>query len=432
MKVLHQIIDYLRSRGLLTQEQLVELASQGILRWEQVYEPPEPAAEEDVRAIGAFEDEIAEPGERAAGRGRGRGGKARRPPGISTKELCSRLASRFEEWNARLAGLAQLGDGPWDDAAVKVRNHAPGALAEHLAGALKEQSPSLKELWEALDLDVFGEALSSAEAYGQTGHAFRVLLAARGPAGLGRYGALLHEPEVATAVNLVQAQRRIAGALGDLLHEHPDLIGGAVRRDGPSEAYWAFVLTYGARRGSPGKRPWPAADEGPPLRGAPSEGDWDRLWGHAVAMDGVAVTPFLVERTRLVTDRPQVFDQVLTELIGSLENKPREMLYRYFARKKSLAEAAEAAGMTETEARRVHQTFRQDLRQALAGHPATRVFLQPAAVRAWDAFLTDCLFCVWDKEKDYLFNSSRMKEYPALFQAHFGPAFDLLCPRSWS
>src|SRR5207249_5997268 len=117
-------------------------------------------------------------------------------------------------------------------------------------------------------------------------------------------------------------------------------------------------------------------------------------------------------------------------LISSLEDKPREVLYRYYHHGLAAAEVAARLGWAEVEVGRVLNAFRQDLRQALSGHPATRVLLQPAAARAWDAFLADCLRCTWGTE-NYLFDPRREGKYQGVFLTHYGPAFDLLCPRGW-
>ncbi len=430
MKVLHQIIAYLRGRGLLPKEQLVELASQGILRWEEVYEEREPEPEEEPAR-----EEPEEPWEPAGPpRRRARRGAAPRPPALEPRELGRRIAARFDAWRGALEGLAQLGRpagfATWEETAVAVRNTEPDRLVEVLITALERRSPTLPALWQALDVDPCDGVLVKDTTGGQADNAYRAILAAADPAGLGRYGGLLREPEVAAACNLVQAQRRLLRACGAVLRQRPDVVATALRRDGPSPAYWAFVLLYGSRRGQPGRRPWPAGEERPPPRGAPAEGDWPHLWSQAVAMDAPAATPFLVERTRLQAERAPLLAQLLAELISSLEDRPRAVLYRYYHQGQAAADVAAGVGCTEVDVARVLHSFRQDLRQALSAHAATRVLLQPAAARSWDAFLADCLRCTWAGE-NYLFDPQREQKYPELFLSHYGLTFDLLCPRGW-
>jgi DNA-directed RNA polymerase specialized sigma24 family protein len=428
MKVLHQIIAYLRSRGLLPKEQLVELASQGILRWDEVYEEREREPEEEP--IWEPEEEP-EPQDRPRPRpGRGPGP---RPSVLGPRDLGQRIAERFEAWRGALDALVQLGrfagTATWEDAAVAVRNADLFRLAEVLIAGFEARSPTLAALWQALDVDPCDGVLSGT-AFGPVGHAYRAVLAARDPAGLGRYVSLLREPEVAAACNLVQAQRRLLRACGAVLRQRPDLVAPGLRRDGAASSYWSFVLLYAARRGRPGRRPWPAGDERPPLRSAPEESAWPHLWSQAVAMDTSAVTPFLVERTRLQAERTPALSRVLENLISSLEDQPREVLYRYYHSGQSAAQVAAGTALPETDVARVLHGFRQDLRQALGAEPATRVLLQPAAARSWDAFLADCLRCTWGNV-NYLFDPGREDRYREILLTHYGPAFDLLCPRGW-
>jgi DNA-directed RNA polymerase specialized sigma24 family protein len=235
---------------------------------------------------------------------------------------------------------------------------------------------------------------------------------------------------VAAVCNLAHAQRRLLRALGEVLRSRPDVVAAALRRV-PSRAYWAFVLLYAARRGGPGRRPWPAGDEQPSPRSPPPEAAWPRLWSRTVAMDPAAGTPFLIERTRIQAERPQALGRILAERISALPDGPREVLYHYFHRDCSVAQVALLVGRPEAEVTRILHAFRQDVRQALGGDPATRIFLQPGAARAWDAFLAECLFWTWSGE-NYLFDPNRGEKYPELLLSHYGAAFDLLCPRSWN
>jgi hypothetical protein len=433
MKVLHQIIDYLRGRGLLTQEQLADLASQGILRWDEVYsEPPEPPAEADEDSSWLRKEEIEEPAERRGARCR-RGASGARVPLLRPEELCQRLREGFGGWRATLDSLVALDSsaGGWEQVTVAIRNAATDDLLASLAAALRGHSLTLACLWEALQLDGYREILSGPESHGPTGAAYRALLAAPDLSGLGRYSALVREPEVAAVVNLMRAQRRLLQACGELLRRQPDLVAAAIRRDAGVPAYWAFVLLYSARRGATGRRPWPAADEHPPRHAAPADQDWPHLWSQAVAMDGRAVTPFLVERTRLQGDRPRALGEALAGLIAEQPDKPRTVLFNYFSRVWPLDRAAGLVGWPEAQAAAVLQDFRRDLRQALSSHPATRVFLQPAAARSLDAFLAECLGSTWD-QADYCFNCHRENRYVEAIRTYYGPAFDLLCPRSWN
>jgi hypothetical protein len=354
-------------------------------------------------------------------------------PSLQPEELCQRLRQRFGGWEPVLGALTALDghSGDWQEAAVRVRNMAMLDLVDALGAALKGQALTLSSLWQLLQLDGYREVLAGTELHGPTAAAYRALLATPDFSGLGRYSALAGQLEVAAVINLMRAQRRLLEACGWLLGRHADLVAATLRRDEPEAAYWAFVLLYDARRGRPGNRPWPAAEEHPPLHAAPAEGDWPRLWSLAVTMDVRAVTPFLVERTRLQGDRPRVLGEALAGLVSALPDKPRTVLFHYFRNAWPLEKAAGSAGVPPPEAERLLQDFRRELRQALSVHAATRVFLQPAAARTLDAFLAECIGSTWDQQ-DYYFNSHREERYAEAIRTYYGTAFDLLCPRSWN
>jgi hypothetical protein len=432
MKVLHQIIEYLRGRGLLTKEQLVELASQGILRWENVYEDRGSGEDSDEPRLDEPGEETDEPPPRARPGG-GRGGR-RTVATLELRELCTRLAESFDAWRGPLEGLTRLGRrggcSSWEEAAVAVRNVAPERLPEVLADALQEQAPGLGALWGALEWEEYFGVRVGLEERGPTDRAFRALLRAADPAALQPYAALLKGPEVAAVCNLVQAQRRLLGALGELLRRRPELVASSLRREGPAPAYWSFVLVHAARRGVPGRRPWPADDEHPPPRSPPEEADWPRRWARAVGMDGAAVTPFLVERTGGQRERPRLLAEKIAGVIAALGQGPRNVLNRYYRARQSTSHIAGQTGQGEADVRRILEGFHQDLRQALSEHPLTRVFLQPAAARGWDAFLGDCVALTLGMATAAV-DAQTEQEYADLLQTHFGPAFDLLCPVSW-
>jgi hypothetical protein len=440
MSVLFQIIDYLRSRGLLSQEELVELASRGILRWEEVYQQEETVEPEPPRSEAyADEEEEIEPEGRTRARG-GRGGPGGRAPGIEPPELCERLGECFEQHEEVLDGLTPLGKAlgasGWEEAAVGVRNTNAEELVRLLGEGLRSQPAALPGLWEALAWSGYHDVLSGPDAMGTTGVAYRALLSAPDPAGLGRYSTLLRLPEVAAVSNLKQAQRRLLRACGQLLHEDAGLVSAVLRRDSSATAYWPFVLLYAGRRGVPGKRPWPSGDEYSPPRQPPADDTWPSLWSQAVAMDSAAVTPFLIERTRMQSERPRILASALGELISSLEDQPREILFLYHQRGRTVAQISVIfskpdRGSMAPEVQRILQAFSQDLRQALSCHPATRVFLQPAAARLWEGFLQACLRVTWG-DQNYLFNPDRESGYAELLQIYYGSTFDLLCPRSWN
>jgi hypothetical protein len=130
-------------------------------------------------------------------------------------------------------------------------------------------------------------------------------------------------------------------------------------------------------------------------------------------------------------ERAPALGEAITQLVSSLEDGHRDVLHRYHRGECPVARVAAQTGLAEVDVVRVLQAVGQDLRQALSARPATRVFLQPAAARAWGAFLADCLRWTWGGE-NYLFHPDRGRKYQELLRTHYGPAFDLLCPRGWN
>jgi len=100
MKAVKQIIGYLRGRGLLSKEQLIELASGGFLRWDEVYEGevPDDLSEADDKAADLpIEDD--DPYESLVrpriGTKKGKGGH-RKVPLLEPEVICGRLAAQFD------------------------------------------------------------------------------------------------------------------------------------------------------------------------------------------------------------------------------------------------------------------------------------------------------------------------------------------------
>src|SRR5688500_5275551 len=107
MKAAKQIIDYLRRRGVLSKEQLVELAAEGLLRWEEVYEDADTpdAVTDEPPVLPDEEDETAcrwRPE-------RKRGPVVYKGPVLEVGDLRRRLNDRFDGWENQLQALVQIG-----------------------------------------------------------------------------------------------------------------------------------------------------------------------------------------------------------------------------------------------------------------------------------------------------------------------------------
>jgi hypothetical protein len=112
MKAVKQIIAYLRGRGLLSKEQLIELASGGFLRWDEVYDedsPEESPKQEETPAVPETEeDDYGEVFRPRTGARKGRGGR-HKVPVLEPAVICSRLAEQFDSWRGPLTALVQIG-----------------------------------------------------------------------------------------------------------------------------------------------------------------------------------------------------------------------------------------------------------------------------------------------------------------------------------
>jgi hypothetical protein len=148
-------------------------------------------------------------------------------------------------------------------------------------------------------------------------------------------------------------------------------------------------------------------------------------------MDNRAVTPFLVERSKGQTERPRQVWEKIAGLLDAREVKLREMLFRYYCIHQSVPQIAAQMSQAEADLLRDLQSFHQDLRQALSEHPVTRVFLQPAAARNWEAFAGDCLSLALSEGRYKTLPADMEQQYTEMIQSHFGATFDLLCPLNW-
>ena len=304
MKAIRQIIDYLRQRGELSTGQMSELASLGLIEWDDVAEPDGRSAldilfgaiEEPATPPAVAEPEEEIPSRRPAGaKGRGR---RRKPADLSPRELCRRLATFFAQAEPKLAGMvplarlvAECADGP--AAAIVLRQATVQQVAAALERGLRTRVLSLAALWDFLAEEEFRTVLPDAQLQGPVGVAYRALLAAGDAANLGRYAGLLRHEEVQKLFNLRMAQRQVVRAWAALYDHRPELIGQLLQREHHWLAYWAMVILYTARRGKAGSYPPPAAHEVWPKRPFPTVEQMYRAWAHAAFMDPLAVLPLL-------------------------------------------------------------------------------------------------------------------------------------------
>jgi hypothetical protein len=428
MKAIHQIISYLSEYGLLTREELIALTQQGFYPTEQVFQTDETVLESDVPAEGTETDQddlteaISSPGGSRTGRRRGgKGGGRQRVATVEVEDMCERLASHIEAWRPELTGLTHIGrqiDGSktWENAAVAVRNSDVDELTKLLIAALENQSITLADIWQALNLDSYNYALDEPGLSGSAVVVYRIMLKANGHSDLGSYGSLLANPEVAAIFNLRLAQRRLAQALGQVPVRRPDLLAVLLRRDCHEPAYWSFVLLYNARRGTPGKRHWPRGDERRPPQPPPPEFAWPTYWAAAVGMDHAAVTPYLLERAGHQERRASALQSAINSSMSSLPADTQSLVNDYYVNPQSPADLAARHRRPVTDIDQALDAFKLRVRQTLSQEPALHAFLFPENARQWDAFLAECM----------------RFDVAACLSDHFPATMDLLCPKNWN
>ncbi len=415
MKAVHQIVRYLLQNGLLERQQLVDLAAQGFFPWDEVFSPDEAqgdsGGEVDRDETVAVEEDLLDREHHRASR---RGAK-RRYPTLSADDLCRQLAEQDDAWTPQLAGLTRLGQTlqgapTWQSAAVIVRNTPDDQLPDRLADALRRQAPSLADLWIAVSVDDYRNVPGDSNYGGPALFAYRTMLSLNDHADMGSNTWLLARAEVAAVFNLRQAQRRLFRALGVVLERQPEVVAAGLRRSGPVDAYWSFALLYSARRESHPQYP----DRIPP-RNQPASANWPPIWGRAVAMDPIAVTPYLWQRNRLDADRKSQMSQVLTDVMGSLNPSDLRFVHGFFLWRYSVPSLMISYRVTEGEVIEALNRFMQKLRDAFAARPSLVVFLRPELSLALDAFIADAI----------------PRRVENCYDDHFGTTLDLYCPLTW-
>src|SRR5579871_4300504 len=165
MKAVRQIIDYFRERGVLTREQLLELAAEGFLPWDGLIddadtagpaaEPPAPPEEDESYQV-SYPLRLKPP--HRARRAHPRGAV------LDADELAQRLRALAADWPAALTGLVSVGRrlgaaASWEEAARAVRNAEPARLDAAVAHGLEQDDPTLAALWDAINLDTYRTAI---------------------------------------------------------------------------------------------------------------------------------------------------------------------------------------------------------------------------------------------------------------------------------
>ncbi|HLW65926.1 MAG TPA: hypothetical protein VKS79_11440, partial [Gemmataceae bacterium] len=358
MKAIHQIISYLNEYGLLTREELIALSARGFYSVESVFPTGEESGEKETTSARELElDNLTEQiGEQQGrlGRRRGGGGGARRLAVVEAEDFCECLAGHMEAWRPALSAITRLGHRligakTWEEAAVAVRNAPVETLARVVMKGWELGNPSLSAIWEALNLDSYKFVLEEARLSGPAAVVYGMMLKANVHSDLGSYGTLLSHREVAAIFNLRLAQRQLAVACGLAPRRNPEKFAAILRREYHEPAYWSFVLLYNARRGRPGKRPWPRTYERRPPQLPPAYMEWPKFWAHAAGMDHPAVAPYLMERADTEKRRRDALETAIPMALSSIAPQHQTLVNDYYVNPMSPAEMARRHQRTETE-----------------------------------------------------------------------------------
>ncbi len=425
MKAVRQIIDYFRERGVLTREQLLELAAEGFLPWDGLIddadtagpaaEPPAPPEEDESYQV-SYPLRLKPP--HRARRAHPRGAV------LDADELAQRLRALAADWPAALTGLVSVGRrlgaaASWEEAARAVRNAEPARLDAAVAHGLEQDDPTLAALWDAINLDTYRTAIDGEAVHGRAVSAYRAVLATFDHSGLGKHAWILKEEPVAQVCNLMAAQHRLLCSCESIFSHRPEDIVRAVHRDHHGLAYWMFVLLYTARRGRPGARPPAARFEHRPPRKPPDGESWLRVWCQAVGLDPKAVTALFLELHFTQIQRPDALKRVLEQVLRQAGETARTVV-RLCCQPPGLSDSAVAArlGIPEAEVRQGCAWVRQALYEALHAEPVLRHVLGAEPPETQSLLIEECLCAGPDALTD-------------VADRYFGPTADLLCPKVW-
>lgn len=318
MKVIGQLIAYFRSHGALSEDQIEYLTKQGFIAAKDHGADDTILEDEPTTSSPVFEHEQDDEHEFESGIPRRRGrGAVRKGPVLEQEELTGWLDEQFPIWSPMLSGLQQVAqplkpcDGHYEATTI-IRKASRDDLQRAVMDGLRSQALSLKAVWESLSFDHCHEVLKKYSYRGPAVSAYRAILASTDLSQIAKHVWLLKDQPVSAVYNILQSQRRIARAFGEVFDEDPPLLSAAMRRESHPLAYWSMLLAYNAVRGDDphgslaqreyGPLVWLGDDlaagnavitmgeDGP--RCGPDYDLWMRAWSLALLMKPDQVTPF--------------------------------------------------------------------------------------------------------------------------------------------
>jgi hypothetical protein len=172
-----------------------------------------------------------------------------------------------------------------------------------------------------------------------------------------------------------------------------------------------------------------------PPRAAPPRDDWPRLWARTVALDPDAVPSFLITREEALYDRPLLLVNVLASALQTFSADERQALRRFYRAQRSPAPGTGLTKLSLEDFNALLDRFRQEVQARIGRHPVLALLLRPEVARGWEGFLYNFLNDIWTRDDAELSEedvpAARRGEFADLLATHFGPAYDLVCPRAW-
>lgn len=303
MKVITQLVKHFWQRGALSPMEIEYLIRHGFIRARDLAgyvpppeEPETPAA--PLSVIGQVEpsgplDRIEDSLVR---RGTKRGGAKPRGRVVEIKELCERVAGELNRRQLVLGKLVRAAAGfpmsDWRDGAQVLRQ-SPARLMENLARALRSSTITLRETWQALDLEPLHALLADDEARGRAARAYLALLVGDQAMGLGKYTWILQHDEMQAVSNLRVAHGHFVAGLNRLYRQHLRLLTTSLARGADPVVVWGLLLLHNAHRSRLDPRDSKFVPDYGPI---PPPGDelWQQAWTIALEMDRPRLTKFLV------------------------------------------------------------------------------------------------------------------------------------------
>jgi hypothetical protein len=301
MKVITQLVKHFWERGALTATEIDYLVKHGFVRSRDLVgygPPPEEPEPEPLSIIGPVtsggpHDDV----EDVLVRRRVRRGRVQ-PRGqiLDEKELCRRVHLELTRRQAALAKLVTVACGvrgnDWQPAAQALRQ-SPARLLENLARGLRRGAITLRETWQALDMEPLHRLIDDGEARGRAARAYLALLVSDLSVGLGKYTWILKHDEIQAVSNLRVAHGHFIAALNLLYRQHLRLLTTSLARGADPVVVWGLLLLHNAHRSRLDPRDSKFVPDYGPIS-PPGEEMWQQAWTIALGMDRPRLTKFLV------------------------------------------------------------------------------------------------------------------------------------------